>query len=454
MPQAILFAKCLGLNDARNVATLKANPRTGATELSDCLNITTTPDGCVEKIAPFVTALTHTAPVTGISAGQRFLFQDSINTNEWTGTAVINRFPVVDGPIVHTAIDCRVSTPTTVYKSVNASPAMQQAIVGTNPNPAASRTFTAMPPYRQAFTYNGIIYAVNKTDPRFLQYSENYHFDLWDIGSGFIGHTLPVLQTGSILSGQPGIPGCIVATHTGGVSVYAGTSKADFVKKFYPCQIINGTLYSGFIDKANEYGHLFLCNDGVYLIAADGTLTNLTGEATGHMETLNTAYTCATVQDGKYLAFGNSICVEYDFQTKTVLKRASFDVKAATIWQNKNYYALGSTVAAMGTEIDSSDSFSASLTLPLSDYGASGTKSIEALYFTGQGGDNLKITASDNAGKSWEIEEHDVGTVTDYRIKTPKGFLGNHISIKIDCLSGSFRMEELRAAFSATKRSR
>jgi hypothetical protein len=453
MADAILFKKCLGLNDARamgsqRMVTNPRDPEAGNAELTDCLNLTTTPDGCLEKIAPFVTALTHTAPITNISAGKRFLFQDGTDTREWLGGAtVVNRFSATAGPTVHTETDVRVSTASKVYKSVDPATAMTEALVGDYNGPPVSIPFVGMPPFDHAFEYNGRIYSVNHAMPGILQFSEPWE-ELWSLKNGRIDTCADIMQTGAI-------PGVIVTTHANGVTVYAGMDPLEpFAEKFYPCNAIDGTLYSGFVSKVYGHGHVFMCDDGVYLVGAEGTLVNLSVDQTAHLNTLNTSYTCATVQDGKYLAFGNALAVEYDFKTKSVLKRSSFGVKAATVWNKQNYYAVGSTVSTIGTAIDTTANFAASMTLPFSDMSAPGTKSVDSLYFTGTIGGEVAFTATDNVGKMWTVNVNSIGSVFNYRIKTPKGMLGNHISLNIACSSGAFRIEQLRATFAASQRSR
>jgi len=429
------------------------DPEAGSVELIGCMNLTTTADGRLEKIAAYVPALTHTSPITGISAGGRFLFQDGVDTREWLGgTTVINRLPLTDGPVAHTPIDCRVSGVTTVYKSANGSPVMQQATVGVNSTPS-KRVLAAQPAFDHAFVYNAKLYAVNHADPRFLQYSEDNGYDLWSYGDGFIGHADPILQAGSIgtVGKAPMMSsGCILLTHHNGVTVHIGSGPGDFVKKFYPCKVIDGTLYSGYVSKAISFGHVFLCADGVYMVTPDGTMSNLTPNTANYLGLLNASYACATVHDGKYLAFGTTLCVEYDFRTKGWLKRASFGVKAATVWHGQNYYATGSTVSSLGTEVDNTGNFGVSLTLPFSDMGAPGIKSVTELYFSGEIAVGATITATDNTGRFWSLAVPALGKVTNRRIKTPHGKLGNHISIKIDCPAGAFRIEELRGVFAAS----
>ena len=450
----ILFRKCLGFTDSKGFATQILDTKTGSAELIDCLNMTTTSDGAIEKIAPLVPVLTHTAPITNISAGSRFIYQDGINTKEWNGTTVATIGAVMDGPVAHTPIDVRVSGAAKVYKSAVAGAALSEAVLGNLSGlpDRDTKPYYAQPTFKRAFTHNGHLYGINATDPRFLQHSEYAHFDVYALGDNHIGHATAILQAGAI-------PGAMICTHSAGVSVYKGTNPEDFTKKFYACKVIDGTLYSGFIGKSHQnrsygYCHIFLCSDGVYIVTGDGDLVNLTADRASNLEALNTSYACATVHGSKYLAFGNNICLEYDFETNTVLKRASFGVVAATLWNSDNYYATGATVATIGDDIDSTAVFTASMTFPFSTIGTPGVKSFEALYFTGTISGDVLITATDQEGNFWEHAVSEIGTVTNYRIKPPKGWFGNHVSFKFDCASGAFRMEEVRVVLNASKRSR
>jgi hypothetical protein len=451
LPEAILFRTCLGLNDTRSIATqqMTVNPRdpkAGQTELLDSLNLTTAPDGRLEKIPAYVPALTHSDPILAVSAGSRFLFQDGLNTNEWSGTAVTNAFPFTDGAMAHTTIDCRVSGTNVVYKNVNSAPGMLTATVGANPNPPTSRTFAGQPAFSQAFTYNSKLYGINQGDPRFLQYSEDYHYDLWNLGDGFIGHHDPVLQAGAI-------PHLMLALHSTGVSMYSGMSPADFTKTFAPLPVLPGSLYSGFISKLYGYGHVFLCAEGVYIIKSDGVVTNLTPNTTNFLSTWNTTYYCAIVQGSKYLAFGDKVCVEYDFNTQAVLKRSTDSVVSAANWKGNTYFARGAQVATLGDGPDTGG-IAASMTLPFSDFGAPGTKAIDSFYFTGTIAGDVTFTVTDQTQREWSVDVSSLDTVTGYRIKCPHQRLGNHISVRIDVGSGAFRIEELKARFIATDRSR
>jgi hypothetical protein len=451
MSKVTLFNKCLGLNDARAFGTqiMKTNPRdpeAGQAELIDCRNLTFTDDGCLEKIPALVAVLTHTAPVTGLSAGSRFFFQDGVDVNEWTGgITVVKRFPLVPGSVVHTPIDVRVAAAATVHKSVNPSTAMVTATVGTNPNPATSKPFSAMPVYKQAFIHGAKLFAVNAADPRFLQYSEDYGYDLWALGDGFIPHATNIMQAGAI-------PGVIVATHANGVTVYSGDF--PFEKKFYPCLPLDKTLFSGQVSKAVGYLHVLLCVDGIYTVTPEGIFARLT-EAIDFVTAFNTSYVGATTTDRKYLAVGNLHTIEFDFKNNGLLKRDSFAATGVCRYGDTAYLSVGSQVMKLGAEIDTGGTFPCSMTLPYSDLSASGVKSLEYLYFTGTMSGDMTITATDQTGKTWEVEVSDeLVNVSNYRIKTPKGVLGNHISFKLECTSGAFRIEELTAVFAASKRSR
>ena len=444
-----LFNKCLGLNDARAFGTqiMKTDPRdpeAGQAELVDCLNLTFSDDGCLENIPGFTTVLTHTAPVTSLSAGSRFFFSDGVDTNEWTGgTTVVKRFPLLTGPLCHTLLDTRLSAGAAVYRS-RPGTVMEAATVGVNPDPATSKPLYAMPLFAHAFVYNGIAYAVNAADPRFLQYSSAYGYDLFPLGDAFIGHATAIMQAGAI-------PGVMVTTHAGGIMVYAGMNISDFKPRFYPCKPIDKTLFSGFVSKAVGYIHLLLCADGIYAVLPDASFVQL-AEAVGKVGGLNGSYVGSAVSERKYLAVGDLCTVEYDFKNKGVLKRGSFGASAVCGYGGEIYCAIGTLIVKLATEIGTEGSM---MTLPFSDFSAPGVKSFEALYFTGTSTGEMIITATDQTGKSWEHEVCDeLANVSNYRIKTPKGTLGNHVSLKIESSGGQFRVEELQAMFAASKLSR
>lgn len=442
-----LFNKCLGLNDARAFGTqiMKTNPRdpeAGQAELIACNNLTFTDDGCLETVPDLVTVITHSAPVTGLSAEERFFYADATDTNEWVAkTSFVKRFPLLTGAICHTPIDVRLSTGAAVYKSL-AGTAMTVATVGTDNRPDKTKPVYAMPAYNQAFAYNGFLYGINSDDPRFLQHSSAYGFDLWQLGDDFIPHATAVMQAGAI-------PGVMVTTHANGVTVYDGMNKSNFVKRFYPCLPINKTLFSGLVSKAIGYLHVMLCADGVYAVLPDASFVRLT-ENIDNAAAFNTAYVGATAVDRKYLAVGDTSIVEFDFKNKGLLKRSSNGASGVCRYEGAVYLAHDEFISKLDSAIGTS---TASLTLPYSDFSAPGKKSLEALYFTGTIEGCLLITATDQTGLSWEIEVDDELTnVSNYRIKTPKGMLGNHISFKFETTGGQFRLEELTAMFAASKR--
>jgi len=465
MSEAVLFKKCLGLNDTVAFASQKmlTDPRdehAGEAELIDSLNLTTTPDGCLEKIPKFTTVLTHSAPITSLSSGERLIFQDAVDTREWDGTNNIQLMPLVGGSVCHTNIDVRVSNSNSkIYKSLNSAPTMQEALIGSlTAIPPTSKTFAKMPPYAQAFVYNAKMYAVNAADPRFLQHSEDYLYDVYNLADNFYGHVDPIINAGAIYSEKPGDSGCILCMHNEGVTLYDGSGPSDFTTKFYSCHPYKETMFSGFISKAYGYGHIFLCADGIFFIDPSGNVTNLTLNTLQHIDTLNDSYYDAVVQEGKYLAFGNKVCIEYDFRTKTALKREPFACVGATTWNNVNYFATGNTLVTPSTQPDT-DSY-AMMVLPFNNLGAQGAKIFDAFYFTGIIEGEVLITVSDNASntgdpvEAWSVPISSVGRVSRMRMKTPRVRTGNHVSIKIECFSGQFRIEELRASFVGSQRSR
>ncbi len=444
--EALLFKKCLGLNDSRSNMAPDTDPKTGETQLIGCSNATVTYDGFIEKAPALSTVYTHSAPLTRVSAGSRLFFGDGINIYEYVGgpSPVATRFPVLDGPIIHTPIDVRVSGSTKNYKSVNQAGVMTEVLVGTNPGPATSVAYDKMPLFDGGFVYNAKLYTWKD---KFIQYSDDYHYDLWNLGDGFVNHLSSVRQAGAV-------PNVMLIASDGIITTYIGIGPADFVKRFYPRPFINKTLFSGFISKALGYGHVFMADDGIYMVDQNGQMVRLTDSNLEYADTLNTSYTSAIVSDGKYLAFGNSVCVEYDFRTKAVMLRQS-GVAGSAILVDTPYLAYGSTLATISSSQNTA--VASSVTLPYAYLGAEGRKSFSDLYFTGQLDGDMEIICRDQTNQEeperWTVEVSDLGVVQNKRIKLPKGVVGSKVSFQFNALAGStFRMEEARVVFDAGNR--
>ncbi len=446
MKQVILFKKCMGYTDSAAVATQGHNFETGETQLIGCTNATVTNDGAIEKIPALVTVTTHTSLLTKVSAGSRLFFGDGVSTYEYVGgtTPVATRFPIVDGPVIHTPLDVRVSG-STIYKSVNAAGAMQEALVGIDPGPDTSVLYNKMPAFDGGFVLGSRLYAYKG---KFLQYSKGYSYDLWDYGNGFVGHQYDCLRAGAI-------PACVLVAHAEGVTTYLGGDPEDpqTIKKFFPCAFLDKTLYSGFISKALGHGHIFICDDGIYMVGQDGAVSRLTESNLEHAGILNSAYSGAIVTGGKYLAYGNNVCVEYDFRTKAVMLRKS-GVAGADLMGDVPYLAYGLTLATMSAAQD--EAVTSSVTLPYAPLGADGRKSFSDLYFTGELTGDLEIVCRDQTDPEepirWTLEVSDLGVVQNHRIKLPKGTVGSKVSFQFNAGAGRFRMEEARVVFEAGNR--
>lgn len=445
--EAILFRQCLGLTDSTAIASQIADPKTGKTQLTSCRNMTITDDGCIQTAPPTVPMYSHARPITRLSAGDRLFFSDDYDTLELDGSTAHNTFPLLSGPLMHTPIDVRLSTDTAVYKSAGRLQAALLATVGVNPNELDDAPHEAQPPFSGGFVFGSRAYG---WQGKFLQYSApiGYAYDLWDLGEGFIPHQFDILQAGSI-------PGCILCAHAEGVTVYIGGDPFDpnMVKRFYQCAYIDGTLYSGMISKAMGHGHVFMCADGVYMVGSDGAISRLTGDALEYAADLNSSYSGATVHQGKYLAFGDRSCVEYDFRTKAVMLRDS-GVSACCRYGGQLILAKGSDLVNLNSSAMAT--LPCSFTLPYSSIGAAGKKSFDSLYVTGEINGDMEITLLDQGDpedpERWTVELSDCGIVQNYRVKLPKGTVGSKTAFRFSTDSGSIRIEEIRATFGASQR--
>jgi hypothetical protein len=194
-----------------------------------------------------------------------------------------------------------------------------------------------------------------------------------------------------------------------------------------------------------------MCADGIYTVGQDGAISRLTGNSLEFASELNTTYTGAIVTGGKYLAYGNNVCVEYDFRTQAVMLRAS-GVTAATVLKDVPYLAYGSTVSTLAAAPNTS---ACSFTLPYSTLGDYGRKYFDSLYVTGQFDGSLTITARQQDIENterWSLTVDPMGIVQNQRIKLPKGTVGSKVSFRFDTDYGITKIEEIRAVFSSGNR--
>ncbi len=445
MSEAVLFKTCLGYTDSLAVGSQKADPRSGKTQLIGCSNLTVTDDGGLRKIPASTAVFTHTAPITRVSAGSRLFAGDGTDIYELTSGTPVLRFPILDGPIMHTPLDVRVSGTTKVYKSVNPTGAMAEAVVGTNPGPDDSIAYAGQPLFDGGFVLGARAYCHKG---KFLSYSKGYHYDLWNLGDGFIRHQYDCLQSGAI-------PGCIVVAHAEGISVYVGGDplSPEIIKRFYPCGYLAKTLFSGFISKALGYGHVFMADDGVYMVAADGSFNRLSGDSLEYGDLLNGSYAGATVAGGKYLAYGNLLTVEYDFRTKAVLLRGA-GVSSACVFSDEPYTGVGNTVVKPSTTMDTA--LPCSFALPYSHLGAEGRKGFDSLYLTGEFNGDMEVICRDQTDPEvpdrWMLAVSELGRVQNKRVKLPRVVVGSRVSFEFKMDSGSISVEEIRATFSVGQR--
>jgi hypothetical protein len=188
-----------------------------------------------------------------------------------------------------------------------------------------------------------------------------------------------------------------------------------------------------------------MCTDGVYILTADGKLANLTVANTDHLNILNTSYSAVTVTDGKYLAFGNLCCIEYDFQVKALLLRSTFGIKSTCLWNNKQYYGSGTKLLVHGTTQDTT--MPVSVRLPFNDFGDQRNKQIRVLYFTGKITGSASIVVRNQYGNSITRDVSSLGYVQNYRLSGLRSCKGQKLSVEFIVKNGEFKLEELRATF-------
>lgn len=440
--EAILFKNCTGLNDSAQMSDAKYDIE-GNTDLIGCMNMTVTDKGKLVKVPALVSKLVMPSAIDNISAGTRMFVQSGTGIGEYNGIATVT--PLTVSPVcvpgtkakfIHTPIDARIGVTAGQYKVAKASSSAVELSLGTHAGPVTSKVFSKMPTFNSGFVFNSKLYSAFGN---FLQYSEDYYYDVWNLGDSFIGSKNEVLQSGQV-------PGCVITVHEDGVTGYFGTGPHDFVKKFFPCSVINGTLFSGFISKVYDSAHVFLCTDGVYVLTADGKLSNLTVTNTHKLNILNTTYNTVIIQDGKYLAYGNTVCVEFDFQLKVLLIRGTLGITASCLWNNKAYYSSGVMLAELGTG-DATGAVDCSVKLPYNDLGTDEAKQLRFVYFTGYIGGTAEIVVRNQFGQSVTKDISNLGYVQNYKITGLRECKGNKLSLEVLSHTGIFKIEEIRATF-------
>jgi hypothetical protein len=468
--EAVLFSKCKGLND--NFQTTAAYyDEKGLTEVIGCRNLTVTHEGKLIKVPALETVITHDDSIDVLTAGSssRLFMQSGSTLHVVTGTDIpishvvgspgftsitgLQNFTAgVKAKYIHTPIDTRVSyatagnDPTAIkqYKVPVATVVGTELALGTYAGPPTTKAFAKMPLFSGGFVHNSKLYASYGS---FLQYSEDYYYDVWNIGDGFIGSATPVLQSGAI-------PGCVLTMHSNGVTAYFGTGPHDFVKKFYPCKPLEGTLYSGFVSKVYDYVHCFLCYNGFYTLEANGKLTNQTLGSTDYVFKINNSYNSCGIHDGKYLAFGSTSCVEFDFLNKALLLRDNFGITTCAFWDNELYLGAGVALKHFAPdEVEDSTKVISSVRLPFNTWGVDNNKQTRFLYFTGNITGTVDFILRNQNGDSVTKTISNVGYVQNYKVTSLRTVRGNKLSVEIVSKSGKFKLEELRASFMTVARS-
>jgi hypothetical protein len=442
MKEVVLLRVCRGMNDSGSFNAPEINVETGEAEIIDCKNVTTTPDGRVETTPGYATIVTPADPILAISAGDKFLVQTEGTLSKLLGTTLttLDSSTALENTaaFVNTLIDTRFNLPDgSKYKIKNGVDTITELGVGQYSGPPTSITYYGMPVFTSAFVHNSKLYAAYGS---FLQYSSGYGYDLWNLADDFIPCYKTIWQAGAI-------PGCVVTTHSDGIIVYSGSGPANFAKRFYPCPVINRTLWSGLVSRVIGHLHVFLAENGLYIVTPDGQVKNLTEESMDNIKALNTSYTATTMADGKYIAYGNNTAIDYSFKTKAFMKRDANGIIATTLKDGIPFFASASKVLSLD---ETNFSHESSITLPFSDLSAPQAKRFHCLYLTGEFKGALTITVSNQRGDSVSVDAPKLGLVHQYRVNGISPCIGTNLSVKIKCKSGYMRIEELRGVYIPT----
>ena len=436
--ETILFDKCLGLNDGVDITAPQVNIQTGITELKACSGITMADNGKVKGADSFSLISTVLADnIVSVSAKYRcfvqagtgiYTYSNGVFTAVTFGAGALAVVGTVQ--FVHTELDVRFVSDGVVYKVLNGTNAAVVANVGVWPGPATSIAWQKMPLFSGGFTYNGVLYIWSGG---FLQYCPPWTYDCWNVGDDFIALNDTVVQATAI-------PGCIVVLGTASVITLTGSGPADFVFKQYPIIGAAKTLVAGYSNKTG-FVVMFVGDDGIYAVTGDGQITNLTDGR--YSRSLAGSYVGAIITDSKYLAVHSTaaLSIEYDFENKSVLHGGYTGISALT---QLNKVPLCSVGKSLYTTVEQTTT-SASLTLPLTDYGSTKRKRVRSLYITGVIKGTMTVSVYDAAGNSKSEVKVIDGFINNYHITGYGGITSNLLGVRIDVVGTFFFLDKVRA---------
>jgi hypothetical protein len=432
--------QCTGLNDSIET-TDQTYTAEGVTDLRDCLNVTVTPSGKLVKINQLsqVLAVADTVDISAgtdmfVTAGTVLKKFDGTNLVTLTGTPTFNNSK---GKFIHTPIDSRFEVAAVdPYVSKNGTTTAAACALGTYAGPQTFKSFSRMQDFDFGFVFSGRLFTVKG---KFLQFSEKYNYDVFNVADDYFGFKDEILQAGQI-------PGCIILMHKDSITTLVGSDVGNFIKTTHACRPLVGTLWSGTATKVVEDVHVFTCADGIHIVGADGKLANLSVERTDRLDRLNTVYNTAIVTvDGKYLAYGDSCCIEYDFVVKSVLIRNTQSILASCRHKGEDYFATPTGIYRQSGTMDATSI--CTVALPYNDFGNALTKHIRYIYFTGELTGAAEFITRNQFGGAVTHQVNNLGYVQNHKIGSFRTCRGNKLSVEINVTDGRFKLEELTASY-------
>ena len=446
--EAILFQTCKGLNDTGTVLTANVDTKTGDSDLRDSDGVTIDYNGnlissfglgLVAELPGNIVALSTNATA---SSHDRCVLQAGNKLYDWDGSnftviqivvATVLTDVVITGvaKICQTNTDVRYNNNGTVYRIPNHSNIAVLATVGdTSFLPPTSKVYNGMPAFNGGFTANGRLYTWVGD---FIQYSEMWAYDVWNLADNHMYMNSEILQAGYI-------PGCMVIMCAEKFVVLTGTGPHDFVYNEYPTRTKVNTLWSGWADKLG-YGHILCSSHGIVIVTQDGKVNHVT--ETRVENAFDGNFVGASANDAKYIAMGDALNIEYDFVNKCALTTTKPHVDFVTEFQEDFLFAEGNKLYIQTEQVK----VHCWLLLPFTDMGSKWNKRINRLYISGEFVGDLTLTVlykdSDGASKSLDIN----GIVSDEVITGFGTGKSVYISIQIEFTGTYFYLDSIRCLY-------
>lgn len=433
MKTVTVVTKVLGINDS-GVGNAGVNSETGECEVSQCVNMIPNESGYL-TMAPERKFFTNApAAITTVFSGYGKTFVQCgtvlyrLDGDVFTAITAPDLVGAVTGVV--TAIDARYTSNAVTYKVVHGSDVASACVAGAHANPDKVITYSAMPAFSKAFTHGGALFVVTG---EFVRSSEVNYYDCWDLTDTYIWAGSDITDAGSI-------PGCIVLLTARKAIVITGYNKRDFKYAEYAMLPVANTLWSG--DSADAgYLHMFIAEDGVYIVTPDGNLVN-TSKRKCNKNTFSGIFNGAAVTELGYFAYSDIGCVH-----QSMVSAGYFKTTCSGTLHSNGLVADGDCLYIIANTMHTGK-----FVLPPMSFGTEHKKRVRALYIAGVIIGTVTVLLETDDGAISGVAEIFTGLVQSARMQGFSTLLSTNVKITVSFEGEYFELHNLTAHITVSPR--